>query len=284
MNSISAKRRWCITGTPIQNELADLGALVTFLRVPFLSDMEIFRAYIVEPACHDDSSRYDNLRLLLGCICLRRTKDSGHLADPKIEIERLSLSSAEKKTYNQIVHSHKNELDKSISTNNSVPARGHIFRVLLKLRILCNHGVYRTFRSSNSQLDADEYFSFLQLRNEARCFFCAREVWFLADSLLPEAGVFAQCRHLICGSCAQISMQFHSLHPSTSQKCFSCLSSLAVNPCLMAGSPGGALTPIGSSPNRSPSPIPDFVYPTKIGALLHNIKLHQGQKWYDRKI
>lgn len=241
----------------------------------------MFRTHIINPAYFDDSARFDNLRLLLGCICLRRTKDMGHLANPKIEMKQLDLSPTEAQAYNQIVEYHRTAMDRSVSTCNSTATNRNIFQALLKLRVLCNNGIHKFFSSTKtSHFDADEYFSFLQLRNEARCTLCSRGVWFLADSLLPEAGMFANCRHLICGCCVNVSMQHNSFRPSGLQDCPSCLLHTRLSPQMISCVEEGGLTPDTPSTNeRCPSPVSSATYPTKLSALLESIKAHLDEKW-----
>ncbi|KAJ5626592.1 helicase [Penicillium herquei] len=281
VNSISANRRWCITGTPIQNKLQDLGTLISFLRVPYLSEPEMFRTHIINPAYHDDSTRFDNLRVLLGCICLRRTRETGDLPDPTFEVIRLNLSTSETQAYNDIVEYQREQSDRSVSTCNSAAGSQHIFQALLKLRLLCNHGVYKKALSPtrNPQLNADELFSFLQLQNGARCNICSMTIWFLADSSLPEAGAFAKCGHLICGRCSNASIQHDSRRLSASEGCSSCQSIAGYIDDSTTSASRGLLTPNSDSmEERSPSPMPDMIYPTKLCALLKSIQSHPDEK------
>ncbi|EKG12621.1 SNF2-related protein [Macrophomina phaseolina MS6] len=77
VSTIPAHIRWCLSGTPIQNSLEDLGALVKFLQVPILKDGNNFNTYITRKTILTVSaskSNFENLRCLLGSICLRRNK------------------------------------------------------------------------------------------------------------------------------------------------------------------------------------------------------------------
>jgi len=46
---LSAKFWWCLTGTPIQNHLEDMGSLLAFLRVSQFENKSVFKNSIVAP-------------------------------------------------------------------------------------------------------------------------------------------------------------------------------------------------------------------------------------------
>ncbi|KAJ5415722.1 helicase [Penicillium sp. CMV-2018d] len=140
VSEISAARRWCITGTPIQNKVDDLGALVSFLKVPFLEDPEVFRVHITNQTYSDTSNRFDNLRKLLGCICIRRTKAIGYFSDPTVDLLYLELSHAEAQSYNDIVRRHRATLDMAVSLGDNANASQQIFKAFHELRLFCNNG------------------------------------------------------------------------------------------------------------------------------------------------
>ncbi|KAJ5961988.1 helicase [Penicillium viridicatum] len=140
VSEISAARRWCITGTPIQNKVDDLGALVSFLKVPFLEDPEVFRVHITNQTYSDTSNRFDNLRKLLGCICIRRTKAIGYFSDPTVDLLYLELSHAEAQSYNDIVRRHRARLDMAVSLGDNANASQQIFKAFHELRLFCNNG------------------------------------------------------------------------------------------------------------------------------------------------
>src|SRR4051794_3165764 len=88
---LSAQLRWCLTGTPIQNCLEDLGSLVRFLRISPLDKVATFRKHIIHPLKSGEPDCLRNLRLLLDCVCLRRTKDLLGLPESLDEIRMLEL-------------------------------------------------------------------------------------------------------------------------------------------------------------------------------------------------
>src|SRR5947208_3585677 len=100
---IDAQRRWCLTGTPIQNRLEDVGSLIKFIRVaPFVSNAN-FRRYIIEPLVAGAPNSAENLRLLLGSICLRRTKRHLKLSEASFKTVNLNLSTEEQILYSEIL-------------------------------------------------------------------------------------------------------------------------------------------------------------------------------------
>eukprot|EP00927_Polykrikos_kofoidii_P040089 TRINITY_DN34327_c0_g2_i1.p1 TRINITY_DN34327_c0_g2~~TRINITY_DN34327_c0_g2_i1.p1 ORF type:complete len:1077 (+),score=209.48 TRINITY_DN34327_c0_g2_i1:61-3291(+) len=78
---ISAERRWCLTGTPIQNTVEDIFSLSRFLRLEPFDQLQWFNRTIVRPLKSGDAVGFERLQVLLRTWCLRRTKDM-QILDP----------------------------------------------------------------------------------------------------------------------------------------------------------------------------------------------------------
>lgn len=75
-SALSAKKRWCLTGTPIQNNVDELYSLLRFLRIQPLSDYPTFKKNISLPIQNGDSRlAMERLKAVLRAVMLRRTKD-----------------------------------------------------------------------------------------------------------------------------------------------------------------------------------------------------------------
>ena len=194
--SLSAKIRWCLTGTPIQNQLEDLGALVRFLRVPFVSTPQEFRKNFVLPIEAGSSRGFENLRTLLKCICIRRTKDLLRLPDHQVVQYELQLSPAEKSRYSQILASHKKAIDDTVCGRKPSEAYRTIFQALLKLRMLCNHGTFQT----DDHDGTDKTLAILQ-EGTASCAYCSEDI--ISDGAKEDsvAGQLPACSHVVCQGC-----------------------------------------------------------------------------------
>ncbi|KAI4140230.1 MAG: hypothetical protein L6R39_005889 [Caloplaca ligustica] len=141
--ALSAQRRWAVTGTPVQNRLDDLGALIKFLRVKPFSDRGGFGQYILSPFKMADPEILPKLRLLVDSITLRRLKDRIDLPDRRDEIVRLRFNAEEGKLYEwfakdsdrrmRIIAS---EQKKSLGGKTYV----HILKAIMRLRLICAHG------------------------------------------------------------------------------------------------------------------------------------------------
>jgi DNA repair protein RAD5 len=72
---LKASRRWCITGTPIQNRLDDVFALLHFLREDPWSDIGWWSTVIARPFEQGEPRALARLKAVLQTLMLRRTKD-----------------------------------------------------------------------------------------------------------------------------------------------------------------------------------------------------------------
>ncbi|KAI6382879.1 hypothetical protein MCOR25_000394 [Pyricularia grisea] len=74
--ALRSEFRWCLTGTPMQNNLDELQSLVSFLRIPPYDDLKHWREYIDQPMKNGKGHlAIRRLHSLLRCFMKRRTKD-----------------------------------------------------------------------------------------------------------------------------------------------------------------------------------------------------------------
>ena len=71
-----ADRRLCLTGTPVQNKLDDVFALIKFLRLNPLDEKAVWNEFIGTPVKYGQPLGIARLQSIMKCITLRRTKES----------------------------------------------------------------------------------------------------------------------------------------------------------------------------------------------------------------
>lgn len=71
---LRAKRRWCLSGTPIQNSIDDLFSYFRFLRYAPWDVYKKFQHDIKEPISRNPNDGYKKLQAILKPVVLRRTK------------------------------------------------------------------------------------------------------------------------------------------------------------------------------------------------------------------
>lgn len=234
---LQASRRWAVTGTPVQNRLEDLAALLAFLRVRPFEDRNKFNRFIVDPFKACDPEIVPKLRVLVDSITLRRLKDKIDLPPREDHIIRLNMTPDERQVYDMF---EKNALDrvKVLAGDNMNKTLGgqtyiHILRSILRLRLLCAHGkdllneddlnaLQGMTADMAIDLDSDEddvekpaiterqayeMFQLMQDTNSDKCIRCDKILDSSdADSIESEGqenllGYITPCFHLICKAC-----------------------------------------------------------------------------------
>ncbi|KAF2815321.1 uncharacterized protein BDZ99DRAFT_378623 [Mytilinidion resinicola] len=259
--ALSAKYRWCLTGTPIQNVLNDLGALVRFLRVPQLDGLSDFYRHVAGPVEKRNAAGFQRLRELLQCICLRRTKDLLKLAEPDSRIELVQLTEEERNEYCRIGEGHRQAIDRAIERRNLTDASSGLFRAISRLRAFCNSGL--CVKPEEADTTKDESLSLLEQDDQAVCSYCSCDVSSIGDQESASSGVILPCSHLLCQECVCRTEEIHK----TRIRCVVCgsiCSSLRDEQQQLPISDGA------SSKLRS--------YSSKLEALLHNVMHHRAEK------
>ena len=139
VHDLTAQRRWCLTGTPIQNSLGDIFSLTKFLRFyPFDQDSSV-RKYIKDPLQKNDEKGLDNLRHMMKVLSLRRGKNLCGIPDRHEVTIPVILAPAERRLYQDIrTQTLSRCLD--VATRDNSKSSHIILQGILGLRQICSHG------------------------------------------------------------------------------------------------------------------------------------------------
>jgi len=142
-----ADRRLCLTGTPVQNKLDDVFALIKFLRLHPLDDKNVWTEYIGSPVKFGQALGIARLQTIMKCVTLRRTKDakaadgSMILALPprREELRLLKFEPQEQEIYDRFFKESKDEFTDLSQKNEVMKNYVGILQKILRLRQICDH-------------------------------------------------------------------------------------------------------------------------------------------------
>ena len=139
---LNARIKLGLTGTPIENHLGELKALMDLSVPGYLGkDSEFETRYSVPIQTHGDHEKEDELRKLISPFVLRRLKKSV-LAElpPKIEdIRTCRLSDDQVRLYREVISSKGKPILNTLHNAEGALPYIHIFAVLNLLKQVCNH-------------------------------------------------------------------------------------------------------------------------------------------------
>ena len=137
---LRARRRIALTGTPVENRLGELWALMHFLNPGLLGSMSSFKERFAAPIERDgDVDATELLRRVTGPFLLRRLKsDRSIITDlpEKIELtEHCPLTREQATLYQAVV----DELIQTADETEGINRRGAVLAGITKLKQICNH-------------------------------------------------------------------------------------------------------------------------------------------------
>ena len=158
--ALRSQYRWCLTGTPMQNNLDELQSLIRFLRIKPYDNLHSWREQIIEPMKRRRGGlAMRRLQLFLRAIMKRRTKDvlkqegaltfggkaavekgkeaRFNIVERKVEQITVDFTSAERRFYDRLSNKAESRIDRMIKSHkiDSISA----LVLLLRLRQSCNH-------------------------------------------------------------------------------------------------------------------------------------------------
>lgn len=140
LRRLPARHRLALTGTPVENQLADLWAIMDLVNPGLLGTAENFRArYAVPVERYDDDEAAARLRRTIRPVTLRRVKsDPAVLADlpEKSEIRELCTLTVEQASLYQAVV---DQMLQTLATRTAPERKGIVLASITKLKQVCNH-------------------------------------------------------------------------------------------------------------------------------------------------
>jgi non-specific serine/threonine protein kinase len=140
IRSIPAARRIAVTGTPVENRLADLWSILEFANPGVLGPAATFKKRYAQPIeRHGDDEAAARLRRFTGPFVLRRLKtDKSIIADlpEKIEMEIVCNLTAEQAGLYQATV---DDMLAKIASAEGIERRGLVLSTITKLKQVCNH-------------------------------------------------------------------------------------------------------------------------------------------------
>ncbi len=137
---LCARNRMALTGTPVENQLAELWSIMDFLNPGYLGGFERFhKQFIVPIERYNDESRATELRRLVQPFLLRRLKSDptiiSDLPEKNEMVVYCTLTKEQADLYEEMVRSALAALEES----SGIQRRGLVLGLLTKLKQITNH-------------------------------------------------------------------------------------------------------------------------------------------------
>ncbi|KXJ92571.1 SNF2 family N-terminal domain-domain-containing protein [Microdochium bolleyi] len=194
---LEARSRWCLTGTPIQNRLQDIGALFVFIRAEPFHSMGQFRNSITLPFERGDEVVKDRLVMLYKSLCISRPRSKAELPEPIEHVHELEFTPEERDLYLRTERIMNRTIREVVGHVENQKTFG-LFQTYLQLRISCNHGTWQKLFSwrRNRLRETKEAIEANRLDSEIRCGGCEQQ-----RPSLEDHRHYPECGHFLCSDC-----------------------------------------------------------------------------------
>ncbi|XP_073138962.1 helicase-like transcription factor CHR28 isoform X2 [Henckelia pumila] len=209
--SLRAKRRWCLSGTPIQNSIDELFSYFRFLRYDPYDKYKTFVSSIKALISRDSAKGYKKLQVVLRNIMLRRTKGTFIEGKPiitlppkKVHLKRVDFSAEERNFYSKLEADSRKQFKAYAAAGTVNQNYANILLLLLRLRQACDHPLLvKGFRSDPVGKVSSEMAQSLPRELLVNLY------KLLEDSLAlclackdpPENAIVTMCGHVFCYQC-----------------------------------------------------------------------------------
>eukprot|EP00850_Spirogloea_muscicola_P012718 SM000083S22765 [mRNA] locus=s83:377343:380340:+ [translate_table: standard] len=212
---LRAKRRWCLSGTPIQNAVDDLYSYFRFLRFSPYDTVPSFRTLVKEPITRNARHGFKRLQAILRSVLLRRTKatmiDGQPIVNLPARIVKLHVtdfSAAEAAFYAALESESRQQFQSYAAAGTLASNYVNILHMLLRLRQACDHpllvrgagaGMAAGRTAGATSASAAGLPAALRRRLLALLTSCTSMCPVCMDA--PEEAVVSTCGHVYCRQC-----------------------------------------------------------------------------------
>lgn len=151
IRALSARHRFALTGTPVENRLSELWSIMEFCNPGLLGSETAFRDTFARPIeRYGDERKTDQLRHLIRPFVLRRSKTDETVIDDlpaKIEKKEYCNLTEEQAT---LYKAATDELLGEVEQASDMQRRGKVLQLISALKTICNHP--RQYHEDGSQL------------------------------------------------------------------------------------------------------------------------------------
>ncbi|MGB3300041.1 MAG: DEAD/DEAH box helicase, partial [Phormidesmis sp.] len=140
VREVDSEFRIALTGTPVENRLSELWAIMDFLNPGYLGPLNFFKRRFATPIeKYGDTDSLKTLRSLVQPFILRRLKTDRTIIQDLPEKQEMTvfcgLTAEQASLYQKLVDDTLGEIDEATG----VQRRGMILALLVKLKQICNH-------------------------------------------------------------------------------------------------------------------------------------------------
>lgn len=208
---LRAKRRWCLSGTPIQNAVDDLYSYFRFLRFDPYSAYKAFCSGLKGPIQKSPANGYRKLQAVLKAVMLRRTKCTLLDGEPiinlpakTIKLKRVDFTEEERDFYCRLEADSRAQFAEYAAAGTVKQNYVNILLMLLRLRQACDHPLLvRKSDSSSIQRSSIEMAKKLPREKQIHLLTCLEASLAICGicSDPPEDAVVTSCGHVFCNQC-----------------------------------------------------------------------------------
>ncbi len=143
VRQLSAGFRIALTGTPVENRLTELWAIMDFLNPGYLGSKNFFQRRFATPIeRYGDTASLRTLRSLVQPFILRRLKTDRTIIQDLPEKQEMTVFCGLSPEQADLYQTTVDEALETIATSSGLQRRGLILGLLTKLKQICNHPVH----------------------------------------------------------------------------------------------------------------------------------------------